>query len=296
MALGKSSAAFLGITRGIKEKAFSAGPCSGQGALCLGQASCAGLGSRAGPAGHRHSVLGISQAREQGSCSFTDLHLLSLGWPQPRGCWGGPEPPLSQQLWCLARGWGCGGCAQSPAAACGGHCPGLLGRAGLGRGQGAGERWAGSGLDLAVLGRGQQQHQGAVGACMGGLPAGLGAAEPGLHDWSPELQGQGRGGCSGPLLAWAKQEGGPGHSSLTADYQDLQGGHGASRVRPCTVARSTACPLPAMLCSLTAAEGTPSQPLHGALPPTSPQPSPVPSLLLFDAVQDLPVHASQHIC
>lgn len=167
MALGKSSTAFLGIPRGIKEKAFSAGPCSGQAALCLGQASCAGLGSRAGPAGHRHCVLGISQAREQGSCSFMDLHLLSLGWPQPGGCWGGPEPPLSQQLWCLARGCGCGGHAQSPAAACGGHCPGLLGRAGLGRGQGAGERagsWGEVGRSWAGLGSAWQRATAASGS------------------------------------------------------------------------------------------------------------------------------------
>ena len=116
-------------------------------ALCLGQASCAGLGTGAGPAGHRHCVLGISQTRDQESYSFTDLHFLSHGWPQTWGCWGGPEPPLSQQLWCLARGCSCGGHAQSPAAACGGHCPGAspawavgLGCAGLGC---AGLWWAG---------------------------------------------------------------------------------------------------------------------------------------------------------
>lgn len=208
-------------------------------ALCLGQASCAGLGSGAGPAGHRHSVLGMSQAGEQGSCSFTALHLLSRGWPQRGGCWGGPEPPLCQQLRCLARGWGCAGRAQSPAAACGGHWPGAspAWAAGLGRGPGGGERWAGAGLGWAVPGRGHQQRQGAVAACRGGLPAGLGAAEPGLGKGAQSCRGRGHEAARGPCWPGQSRKGAQGIRPLTAACHDLHGAHGASRARLCPVVR-----------------------------------------------------------
>lgn len=48
------------------------------------------------------------------------ISWTSVSWCRgslwPWGCWRGQEPPLSQKLWCLPRGWGCGEHAQSPAA------------------------------------------------------------------------------------------------------------------------------------------------------------------------------------
>lgn len=99
-------------------------------------------------------------------------------------------------------------------------------------------------------------------------------------------------------LCWPGQsrKGAQGIRPLTMACQNFQGGHGASRARLCTVAVSPACPPPDTLRAVAIAEETPSQSLHEPLPPALPQPSPAPSLLLSDAHQDLPVHASQHIC
>lgn len=129
-----------------------------------------------------------------------------------------------------------------------------------------------------------------------GSQQGLVLRSQGCTNGAQSCRGRGEEAALGPCWPGQSRKGAQGIHPLTAACQDLQGGHGVSRARLCTVATSPACPPPAMLCALTAAEGTPSQPLYAALPPTSPQPSPVPSLLLFDAIQDLPVHAGQHIC
>ena len=39
------------------------------------------------------------------------------------------------------------------------------------------------------------------------------AAKPGLLEGAEDMQVQGRGDCSVPLVAWPDQEGGPGHLS-----------------------------------------------------------------------------------
>ena len=93
--------------------------------------------------------------------------------------------------------------------------PGLLGWAGLGWGEGreVGRGWQGLGWAGQCPEQGNSSVREWWEHAREGLPAWLGAAEPGLRKGSPELQGQGRGHCSGPLLACAEQKGGPGHSS-----------------------------------------------------------------------------------
>ena len=160
-------------------------------------------------------------------------------------------------------------------------------------------RWGEVGRGCAGLGSARQRApaaSGSGGSMQGRAPSRAWCCRARAGEGSPELQGQGTGGRCGPLLAWAEQEGGQGIRPLTAACQDLHGTHGASRARLCPVATSPACPPPATLRALPAAEVTPSQPLHGTLPPASLRPSPAPSLLLSDACQDLPMRASQRSC
>ena len=77
-------------------------------------------------------------------------------------------------------------------------------------------RWGEVGRGWAGLGSAQQRAtaaSGSGGSMQGRAPSRAWCCRARAGEGSPELQGQGRGGRSGPLLAWAEQEGGPGHSS-----------------------------------------------------------------------------------
>lgn len=129
-----------------------------------------------------------------------------------------------------------------------------------------------------------------------GSQQGLVLQSQGCTKGTQSSRSRGEEATLGPWLAWAEQEGGPGHSSSPRSLPgparrpwSIQGQALLCGHKLCV---PSSCHDPCGGCS----RGDPRQPFHGTLPTTSPQSSQAPSLLLSDVHQDLPVPASQHIC
>ena len=123
--------------------------------------------------------------------------------------------------------------------------------------------WAG--LGWAVPGRGQQQCQGVVSACRQRAPSRAWCCRARAAWREPRAAGA---GGRRPLWAFAGL-GRAGREPMTFVpstqlARTCKERQEEPRARLCPMAMSPACPPPATLRELAAAEGTPSQPLHGA--------------------------------